>query len=284
MAAVESRQRHHDDPRGAHEVVHKTAVRGNALHHLLDAAAHRLVGNPQRLVTVEHARFEHDGDIKRAARLDDDDRVAALKRIHEFIGALVIQGRTLAEVRAIARVAHDAWDRHLRQRRRTDLESFRGDQAVYVTREVLIAVFVQHLKPTAAGARPGIFLADAAHGQGRHVADPFAHVHAWIAVVDDVRVDLVRDHEETVFTGDFRDLLEDVARVHRAGGVVGRQQQDPRDGIVVFHLLADVVHIGQPAIVGIKLIGDVVVSRMRGFRRGMGAVRGRWPQDPRLAP
>ena len=77
-------------------------------------------------------------------------------------------------------------------------------------------------------------------------------------------VDLVREDHELMLAGDVDDLLQDLTRIERAGGVVG---VDDDDGLgLAADLGADVIHVGEP--VGL-LVADVVHGLAAG-KRGAG--------------
>ena len=75
-------------------------------------------------------------------------------------------------------------------------------------------------------------------------------------VVEDLVVDLVGKDDQVVLAGDFQDLLQQVVRIQRAGGVVGVDDDDGARALG--DLGADVVQIGQPAC---PLVAHVVHGR-----------------------
>lgn len=113
-------------------------------------------------MVVEDAFFKHDGVVEGTAWFCRDDGVAVLEDGGGFIGAIFEYGGAVFEVVGIAGIAEDAGYRHLGEGGGTDFEAFRGEEALDIGGEIFVLFTVENFGPSAAGAGPGVFFADAA--------------------------------------------------------------------------------------------------------------------------
>ena len=85
--------------------------------------------------------------------------------------------------------------------------------------------------------------------------------HGDLPVVDHVDVGLVEDEKEIVLLGDADDPLERFLVIDKTRGVVGVDDENPHDGLVVLHLHLQLVHVRVPLVIGVH---PVRVGRKRG--------------------
>ena len=279
VAALEAREGHDDDARGAHEVVDEAFVWRDALDQLLDARFNSGIVDFKGLLVIEDVFLEHDGEVEGPAGFVGDDVFAAFEGVRGFIGPVVKHGCPGRQVGRVAFVAENAGDGHLGQGGGAHFQALGGQETFHVGGEVGVLTPIQHFEPAAAGAGPGVFLADAAHRYGGYILNPFAGVESGIAFIDDMGVNLVGNDEEIEFLGDFHDLVEDFPGIYGTRRVVRREDEDTGDGVVVLDLHADIVYIGEPAIERVELIGQMGIAGVGRLGGGVGAVGGGGPQN-----
>ncbi len=97
-------------------------------------------------------------------------------------------------------------------------------------------------------------------------------------------VGFVADHEEVVLAGYFDNAQEELTVIDHSGGVIGVDEEDAGDGVVVLGLALQFLHVREPAVHWVQRVGQVVVARVGGLGGGQGRIGRRWADHARLAP
>ena len=223
MFALKTCQRDHHDAGRSHQVVDEALIGLDTLRHSLNRLFDFQILDGEGLAVVEEPLLEHDRVVEGAPGFVEDDVLTIREHVAHLVGPLGELLCPRVQMFGITWVSHDTRDRHLGECRGRYFQAFCGEEGVHVASEVAVLALVEDLQPTTTRTGPREFLADSPHRDTGHVSDPFAHAQAARAIVDDVRVDLVRDQKHIVFVGDCGDCFHDLARVDRSGGVVRRE-------------------------------------------------------------
>src|SRR5208337_3653977 len=132
------------------------------------------------------------------------------------------------------------------------------NDALYVFRKDGVLVRIVHLNPSAPGTWPGKLLGNSLHGDPAYAVDNVSQGHRLFAVIGQIDVDLIAYNKKVVLPCDGHDFNQHFARIDRAGGVIGIDDQNAGDRGIVLHLHPEVVQIRVPEIVGVKPVGNVL--------------------------
>ena len=190
------------------------------------------------------------------------ERVQCAGRVHQrqvWAGLAGLDHRAAGFVQAAARRAQRADGVRAVDRgfdgvlaRHVGAQAQRAEQ-VHRMQEIAHHVAVAgHHAPAHAPAAGAVHLAQAAEGDARHVACERGDRHEARAVVQHLVVDLVDHQQQAVLGRDGDDALQQLARVRRAGGIVGVDQHDGA-GARADQLL-DLDRIGQEIVVRIAAV------------------------------
>ena len=126
-----------------------------------------------------------------------------------------------------------------------------------------------HHHPAAAKAGHPIGFGEAVEGDGQHVVRKRRQRLVDGVVVDDLVVDFVGELHQVAVSRPVADVVEDGARIHRAGGIVGVDDDDA--AAALGGLGADVVEVRLPvgAFVAAVVDGDAARQPHRGRPKGI---------------